>query len=289
MRLNGWSSDCQGRRWGSISRGPSGRFVVHARTVHWSLPAPAPGCRRSRNAIRAAGVAATFRVQRRCPRMSRLSLIDQLMNEYGLTRGAPAKLVLRRHRCGKGFRFVDAKGSAIRDASTVHRLKSLAMPPCLCERALCGRSRGAPSGGRGRCRRAPAVSLPSQLGPGSRSPQGPQAPEHCEGPARDWSRRTKYSARRLGECATCNGGGGSSRCQDGAAGRERLLCARTGNTGRDDTAQVERGNRRDGGATPFPQQGRQVGDSGSPGSNSRSCLQGFPDTAGATPLSVSRD
>ncbi len=61
--------------------------------------------------------------------MSRPTLIDQLMNEYGLTRGAPAKLVLRRHRCGKGFRFVDAKGSAIRDASTVARLKSLAIPP----------------------------------------------------------------------------------------------------------------------------------------------------------------
>lgn len=38
-------------------------------------------------------------------------------------------LLLRRQRCGKGFRFVDATGSAIKDASTIARLKSLAMPP----------------------------------------------------------------------------------------------------------------------------------------------------------------
>lgn len=38
-------------------------------------------------------------------------------------------LVLRRHRCGKGFRFVDAHGSTIKDAPTISRLRSLAVPP----------------------------------------------------------------------------------------------------------------------------------------------------------------
>lgn len=61
--------------------------------------------------------------------MSRPNPTDQLIKKYGLTRGTPAKLVLRRQRCGKGFRFVDAKGSTIRDAATIARLRSLAMPP----------------------------------------------------------------------------------------------------------------------------------------------------------------
>lgn len=51
------------------------------------------------------------------------------MREYGMTRGTPTRLVLRRQRCGRGFRYVDAKGSTIRDAPTIARLKSLAMPP----------------------------------------------------------------------------------------------------------------------------------------------------------------
>jgi Topoisomerase IB len=38
-------------------------------------------------------------------------------------------LVVRRQRCGKGFRFVDANGSTIKDTPTISRLKSLAMPP----------------------------------------------------------------------------------------------------------------------------------------------------------------
>lgn len=38
-------------------------------------------------------------------------------------------LVLRRHRCGRGFRYVNDKGTTIKDAPTIVRLKSLAMPP----------------------------------------------------------------------------------------------------------------------------------------------------------------
>lgn len=51
------------------------------------------------------------------------------MREHGLKRGAPAQLVLRRQRCGKGFRFVDEAGNTIADRATLARLKSLAMPP----------------------------------------------------------------------------------------------------------------------------------------------------------------
>jgi len=51
------------------------------------------------------------------------------MREYGMTRATPAMLVLRRQRCGRGFRYVDGKGSTIKDAPTIARLKSLAMPP----------------------------------------------------------------------------------------------------------------------------------------------------------------
>lgn len=51
------------------------------------------------------------------------------MCKYGMKRGTPAQLVLRRQSCGRGFRYIDGKGSAIRDASTLARLKSLAMPP----------------------------------------------------------------------------------------------------------------------------------------------------------------
>lgn len=51
------------------------------------------------------------------------------MREYGMTRATPAMLVLRRQRCGRGFRYVDGKGAAIRDGPAIARLKSLAMPP----------------------------------------------------------------------------------------------------------------------------------------------------------------
>ena len=51
------------------------------------------------------------------------------MRENGLTRGTSEMLVLRRQRCGKGFRFVGIDGGTIRDGAVIARLKSLAMPP----------------------------------------------------------------------------------------------------------------------------------------------------------------
>jgi DNA topoisomerase-1 len=61
--------------------------------------------------------------------MPRLSPIDQLMRDHGLKRGRPVDLVLRRHRRGKSFRFVDVNGKSVTDGATLARLKSLAMPP----------------------------------------------------------------------------------------------------------------------------------------------------------------
>jgi len=61
--------------------------------------------------------------------MPHSSSTARLMREHGMTRGTPEMLILRRHRCGRGFRYVDGEGSTIKDASTIARLKSLALPP----------------------------------------------------------------------------------------------------------------------------------------------------------------
>jgi DNA topoisomerase-1 len=61
--------------------------------------------------------------------MARPSPTEQLMREHGMTRGKPEMLILRRQRCGRGFRYLDYKGSTIKDAATIARLKSLALPP----------------------------------------------------------------------------------------------------------------------------------------------------------------
>lgn len=55
--------------------------------------------------------------------------LRRIMQSYGLVTTSSDALNLKRLRCGKGFRFVDAKGRTIRDEATVARLRSLAMPP----------------------------------------------------------------------------------------------------------------------------------------------------------------
>jgi DNA topoisomerase I len=63
-------------------------------------------------------------------RRSRASIAtDKLIRKHGLKRTQPDTLVLRRQRCGRGFRFIDAGGVTIRDKTTIARLKSLAVPP----------------------------------------------------------------------------------------------------------------------------------------------------------------
>jgi DNA topoisomerase-1 len=46
-----------------------------------------------------------------------------------LRRVTPGDLVIRRRRSGKGFSYIAPGGKALRDAPTLRRLKSLAMPP----------------------------------------------------------------------------------------------------------------------------------------------------------------
>jgi DNA topoisomerase-1 len=46
-----------------------------------------------------------------------------------LHRVTPAELAIRRRRSGQGFSFIGPNGKAVRDASTLRRLKSLAVPP----------------------------------------------------------------------------------------------------------------------------------------------------------------
>lgn len=63
------------------------------------------------------------------PAHNRRKLIRQLARARGLILVGPGDLRLRRLRHGRGFRFVDADGHALRDRDTLARLKSLAVPP----------------------------------------------------------------------------------------------------------------------------------------------------------------
>lgn len=62
--------------------------------------------------------------------------------EAGLRYVDDAKPGLRRKRSGKGFRFLDAKGTPIRDADEIERLKSLAIPPAYTDVWICPHPNG---------------------------------------------------------------------------------------------------------------------------------------------------
>lgn len=57
------------------------------------------------------------------------AFVTKLAREKGLKIVRPAALRLQRQRHGKGFRFIAANGTTIRDAAEIQRLKSLAVPP----------------------------------------------------------------------------------------------------------------------------------------------------------------
>ncbi len=57
------------------------------------------------------------------------TFVKRLARGKGLKIVRRAALRLRRLRHGKGFRYVDANGNAIRDAAEIQRLRSLAVPP----------------------------------------------------------------------------------------------------------------------------------------------------------------
>lgn len=50
-------------------------------------------------------------------------------DEEGLTYSADTEPGIRRERAGKGFRYVDAQGRAVRDARVLSRINALAIPP----------------------------------------------------------------------------------------------------------------------------------------------------------------
>ncbi len=62
--------------------------------------------------------------------------------EAGLRYVDDSKPGLRRKRNGKGFRYLDAKGAAVRDADEIARLKSLAIPPAYTDVWICPHPNG---------------------------------------------------------------------------------------------------------------------------------------------------
>lgn len=56
-----------------------------------------------------------------------------LTRQFGLRVGRASELTIRRLKRGQGYRYVDAGGRVIKNAATLDRLKSLAMPPAYSE------------------------------------------------------------------------------------------------------------------------------------------------------------
>jgi DNA topoisomerase-1 len=61
--------------------------------------------------------------------LSQSDAMAKLTRKHGLRLGGHSELTIRRLKRGKGFAFMRGNGRAIRDSSTLTRLKSLAVPP----------------------------------------------------------------------------------------------------------------------------------------------------------------
>src|SRR5262249_22394542 len=57
----------------------------------------------------------------------------KLCRRFGLVYVDASALSLRRHRCGKGYRYVDAAGKTVCDKASKRRIQSLAIPPAWTE------------------------------------------------------------------------------------------------------------------------------------------------------------
>jgi DNA topoisomerase-1 len=62
--------------------------------------------------------------------------------EAGLRYVTDTQPGIRRQRCGKGFRYVDAQGKPVRDAETLARIKSLVIPPAWTDVWICANPKG---------------------------------------------------------------------------------------------------------------------------------------------------
>ncbi len=67
---------------------------------------------------------------------------QQSAKEAGLRYVSDAKPGISRKKCGKGFRYVDASGHAVRDAETLRRIRSLVIPPAWTNVWICPDARG---------------------------------------------------------------------------------------------------------------------------------------------------
>src|SRR5690606_10414746 len=62
--------------------------------------------------------------------------------EAGLLYVSDSEPGIRRLRCGKGFRYRDADGRAVQDATTLQRIRALAIPPAYQDVWICASPRG---------------------------------------------------------------------------------------------------------------------------------------------------
>ncbi len=62
--------------------------------------------------------------------------------QAGLLYVSDAEPGIRRLRCGRGFRYLDAEGRPVRDADTLERIRRLAIPPAYADVWICGSPRG---------------------------------------------------------------------------------------------------------------------------------------------------
>ena len=63
------------------------------------------------------------------PKLSSTTTVEAMAKELGLKLGDQNELTIRRIKRGKGYSFVRANGSHIRDARTIRRLHAMAVPP----------------------------------------------------------------------------------------------------------------------------------------------------------------
>ncbi|WP_024511158.1 DNA topoisomerase IB [Bradyrhizobium sp. ARR65] len=63
------------------------------------------------------------------PKLNGTTSVEALAKELGLKLGDQNELTIRRIKRGKGYSFVRANGSHIRDARTIRRLHAMAVPP----------------------------------------------------------------------------------------------------------------------------------------------------------------
>ena len=78
-------------------------------------------------------------------RMQPLTVVPDLIESAkaaGLRYVTDAKPGIRRKRSGKGFRYIDSEGKAVRDKDVLARIKSLVIPPAWNEVWICENPKG---------------------------------------------------------------------------------------------------------------------------------------------------